>query len=167
MSDLRDSPGRIWVVSDTHLGSGHLLPDSFTKRVGREDIIIHLGDFISLDIVRQIQAMARMEAVRGNCDPTSIKNLFPQNKIIEIAGHKIALTHGKGGFVETIRSAEREFGGKVDIALFGHTHSPYQAKSNGTFFFNPGSLSQSRKGPESFGLLHLDGEDIRGEIFGL
>jgi putative phosphoesterase len=167
MSDLRDDPGVIWVVSDTHLRSGQILPDSFTKRVGREDIIIHLGDFVSQEIVNQLQKIARLEAVSGNCDPLSIRNQFQSERIIKIADYRIALTHGRGGLSDTVRRVKNDFEGKVDVALFGHTHSSHHSKSNGTVFFNPGSLSQSRQGPESFGLLHLDKGGIWGEIFEL
>jgi putative phosphoesterase len=167
MSDSRDGPGNIWVVSDTHLRSGQILPDSFTKLVGREDIIIHLGDFVSPDIVNQLQKLGALEAVSGNCDPPSIKNRFPFEKIVEIAGIKIAISHGRGGPTETIRRVKNDFEGRVDVALFGHTHSPHHSKSNGTVFFNPGSLTQSRKGPKSFGLLHLDSDGIWGEIIEL
>ena len=89
MSDLRDGPGNIWVVSDTHLRSGQILPDSFTNRVGREDIIIHLGDFISPEIIDQLQKIATLEAVSGNCDPPSIKSRFTREKIVHIAGLKM------------------------------------------------------------------------------
>ena len=167
MSDSRNGPDKIWIISDTHLKSDQILPDSFTRRVGREDIIIHLGDFVSPEIVNRLKELARLEAVSGNCDPLSIKNQYPQFKIIEIAGFKIGLMHGKGGNVEAVRKVERQFEGNVDVALFGHTHIPYNAKSNGIVFFNPGSLSQSRRGPESFGLLHLEGDGIWCEIFEL
>jgi putative phosphoesterase len=167
MSELRNVPAKIWVVSDTHLRSNQILPDSFTERVGREDIIIHLGDFVSPEIIKQLRALAHLEAISGNCDPSSIRKLFPSNKVIDIAGYKIGLVHGKGGYVETIKSVEKQYKGKVDVALFGHTHSPYHAKSDGTVFFNPGSLSMSRQGPESFGLLHLDSEGVWGEIYEL
>jgi len=167
MSELRNVPAKIWVVSDTHLRSDQILPDSFTRRVVREDIIIHLGDFVSLEIIKQLRVIARLEAISGNCDPSSIRRLFPANKVIDIAGYKIGLAHGKGGYIETIKGVEKQFKGKVDVALFGHTHGPYHAKSDGTVFFNPGSLSMSRQGPESFGLLHLDNEGVWGEVIEL
>ena len=167
MSELRNVPAKIWVVSDTHLRSNQILPDAFTERVGREDIIIHLGDFVSLETIKQLRAIANLEAVSGNCDPASIRSIFPADKAIEIAGYRIGLMHGKGGYVETVKRVEKRFKGKVDVALFGHTHNPYHARSDGTFFFNPGSLSMSRQGPESFGLLHLDSEGAWGEVIEL
>ncbi|UCE65531.1 MAG: metallophosphoesterase family protein [Candidatus Zixiibacteriota bacterium] len=167
MFNLRDGPANIWVISDTHLRSGQILPDAFTRRAGREDIIIHLGDFVSPEIIKQLKTIARLEAISGNCDPPSIRKSFPFERIIEISGVKIALSHGWGGQTETVQRVKRDFEGKVDVALFGHTHSPYHAKSDGTVFFNPGSLSQSRRGPDSFGLLHLDSEGIWGEVIEL
>ena len=167
MSDLPDDPGRIWVVSDTHLKSGQILPKAFTKKIDREDIIIHLGDFTSPGIIDQLQCLARLEAVSGNCDPPSIRNRFPAKKVVEISGRKIGLIHGGGGYSGTVDRVESLFCGKVDAALFGHTHSPYHAKVNGTIIFNPGSLSQGRGGPETFGLLHLDAEGIWGEVIEL
>jgi len=164
MSDLRDGPGKIWVVSDTHLRSGQILPDSFSQRVGREDIIIHLGDFISPEIVNQLRKLARLEAVSGNCDPPAVRNQFQSERIIRIADFRIALTHGRGGPAETLSRVKNDFNGRVDVALFGHTHAIHHSKSDGTIFFNPGSLTQSRKGPGSFGLLHLETGGIWGEI---
>ena len=167
MFDSPIVPGKICVISDTHLRAGQILPDSFTKKVAREDIIIHLGDFISPNIVGQIKALCRLEAVSGNCDPSAIRNDFPNEKLLNLNGLKIALTHGKGGYLETVKRVEREYAGKADVALFGHTHVPYHAKKKGTVFFNPGSLTQSRQGPESFGLMHLGGDGVWAEIFEL
>ncbi len=164
MVDFRNSPGKIWVVSDTHLKSGNILPDSFIKNVKREDIVIHLGDFVSLEIVARIEAKARLEAVSGNCDPGPIRSRFPRQKIIDIYGIKIGLTHGAGGRSETLQKARAMFEGKVEVALFGHTHTAHHSKSGGTLFFNPGSLTQSRNGPESFGQLCFDDGEIWGEV---
>jgi putative phosphoesterase len=167
MSELRNGPGRIWVISDTHLRSGQILPKAFIERVEREDIIIHLGDFVSPELADRLRKLARLEAVCGNCDPPSLKNQFPRSRIIEIEKRRIGLVHGKGGYLETARDAAMTFGGKVDAVLFGHTHAPYHAKHDGIVLFNPGSLTQSRRGPESFGRLHLDSDGIWGEVIEL
>jgi putative phosphoesterase len=167
MSDSRNGEPKIWVVSDTHLKSGQILPATFTNRVGRGDIIIHLGDFVSPEIIGQLQILSRMEAVSGNCDPLSIKNAFPPVKIITVGEFRIGLIHGRGGYMETVKDVEKRFAGNVDVALFGHTHSPYHAKVDGTVLFNPGSMTQSRQGPQCFGLLHLDKECAWGEVIEL
>ena len=123
MSNLRDTQYRIWVISDTHLRSRAILPRAFTRRVNREDIVIHLGDFVSLELAEYLQSICRLEAVYGNCDPPLIRERFPVKKILELSGKKIGLTHGRGSLSETIHRVREEFEGKVDIALFGHTLS--------------------------------------------
>jgi putative phosphoesterase len=153
-----DDRRNIWVISDTHLESEEFLPVSFIELVNREDLIIHLGDFVSPRIVSFLGRLASIEAVSGNCDPPEIRNFLPVQKILEIAGIKIAMTHGSGGHSETVNVVRRKFEGRVDVALFGHTHMSCDFKSNETLFFNPGSLIRGRGGRNGFGLLHLDGE---------
>lgn len=152
----------IWVISDTHLKSGENLPVSFINRLGREDLIIHLGDFTSLDVVYFLESVAALEGVSGNSDNSDVRNIFPPRKIIELGGFSIGLTHGSGSATDTIGAARREFENKVDIALFGHTHKSCSFKSGRTLFFNPGSLTRGRGAGVGFGLLRLD-ENPRAE----
>lgn len=153
------------MISDTHLSSGHNLPASFTSQVNREDVILHLGDFISLDVVQSLESLARLEAVSGNCDSHEIKDIFPSRKIVELDGLRVGLIHGKGGPAETLNAARKEFEGRVDIALFGHTHDPYHGRFGGTVFFNPGSLIEGRRNGRSYGLVCHGGADVWGKIF--
>ncbi len=159
----RESSRKIWVISDTHLRKGQILPDFFTKKISREDMILHLGDFITLEAVEHLRSLCQFDGVCGNMDSPDLRRLLKRNKIIEIDGFNIGLMHGRGGPDETIHNVQTEFNGKVDIALFGHTHHPHHSKDNGTLFFNPGSLTDGRGAPCSFGLLHLD-ESPWGEI---
>ena len=156
---------KIWVISDTHLRSGQNLPASFTSKVNREDVIIHLGDFISLDVVQYLESLAGLEAVSGNCDSHAIKDIFPSRKIIDLDGLRIGLIHGRGAPSATLDTVRKEFEGKVDIALFGHTHDPYHGRFGGTVFFNPGSLIEGRGNGRSYGLLCHEGAEVWGEIF--
>ncbi len=156
---------RIWVISDTHLRSGQNLPAFFTNQVDREDVIIHLGDFISLDVVQYLESLASLEAVSGNCDSSEIKSIFPPTRIIELDGLKIGLNHGKGEPSGTLDRVRKEFEGRVDIALFGHTHNPFHGRFGGTVFFNPGSLVEGRGNRKSYGSLCHQDNEVWGEIF--
>jgi len=147
----------IWVISDTHLRFGKHLPDSFVSRVSREDLILHLGDYISIDVVESLERIASFEGVSGNCDPPEIKTIFPPRKILAIDGWRIGMIHGSGSASSTIGRARREFSNKADIVLYGHTHAPHCLVSDGTLYFNPGSVSQGRGNNTGFGLLKLDG----------
>jgi uncharacterized protein len=153
----------IWVISDTHLTKSHILPDTFTDKVGREDIILHLGDLVSLEIIEYLQSLCQVHAVRGNCDLPDVRRVLTPKTTLELNGLKVGLMHGQGSHDETLRLIKAEYQGKVDIALFGHTHIPFHHRDNGTLFFNPGSLSHGRDGKNTYGVLHLDSEPW-GEI---
>lgn len=155
---MRVIPGRIWVISDTHLLSAENLPDSFVKLVGREDLDIHLGDFTSPCVAGFLESIAALEGVCGNCDSRSIRDSFPVSKTMDMNGYRISMTHGRGSPSETLRRVKTHFEGRVDVALFGHTHSACQVREGGTLFVNPGSLTDGRGTIESFALLHLDSE---------
>ena len=125
---------------------------------------MHLGDLVSLEALERLRSLCHFEAVRGNCDMPDVRRGLPPKKVIEIEGLKIGLIHGHGGPSDTIRAVRAEFAGKVDIALFGHTHLPYHHRENGTLYFNPGSLRSGRGEANTFGLLHLDCNPPWGEI---
>jgi putative phosphoesterase len=163
MAFNRNKPRKVWVLSDTHLRAGQILPETFTKKVSREDIVIHLGDFVTVDIANQIDNIATLEAVWGNCDPPSLRERFPANNILKIHNKKIGLIHGWGSNEDTLRNVKFKFGDKVDMVLFGHTHIAHYSKFNGIIYFNPGSLTESRKNSNSYGLIHFE-DGLRGEI---
>jgi len=164
LDGLAKAKAVIWVISDTHLTMNQSLPEALIKRVSREDIILHLGDITSFAALEQFQSLCRLEAVRGNCDMPDVRRGLPLKKIIEIGGCKIGLIHGAGDAHNTLLNVRAEFAGNVDIALFGHTHVPYHHRENGTLYFNPGSLRNGRGNGNTFGLLHLDGDQSWGEL---
>jgi uncharacterized protein len=153
----------IWVISDTHLTRSHILPETFIHKVGREDIIFHLGDMVSFEVMEYFHSLCQVEAVRGNCDMPDVRRGLSVKKVIELGGLKIGLIHGQGGQLQTLQMVKEEFAGKVDVALFGHTHIPYLHRENGTLYFNPGSLRDGRNGINSYGILNLNDEPY-GEI---
>jgi putative phosphoesterase len=160
----RNQPRNVWTISDTHLKAGQILPETFTEKVSRGDIVIHLGDFVSADFVKQIENIATLEAVYGNCDPPLLRQQFSPFKIINLYDKKIGLIHGWGSINDTLHNVKYEFGDKVDMVIFGHTHIAHHSKSNGIVYFNPGSLTQSRKDSNSFGMIHFNDNELWGEI---
>jgi len=153
---IRSKASIIWIISDTHLRKGQFLPESFTVNIRREDIIFHLGDFISLQVIEFLRGKCRLEAVVGNCDAPDIRRLMPSKKIVEIEGKKIGLIHGRGGMQDTESLVKSEYEKKVDVALFGHTHLAKTFRDNGTLFLNPGSLTDGRGSRASLAVLHLE-----------
>lgn len=145
---------KIMVISDTH---GRL--DKVIKQYNQnKDIqkIIHLGDYYK--DAQKIKKLVDVEviAVKGNLD-----NGFNEtpNKIIQIAGHSIYLTHGH---LEDVKSGltklyYKSLSSSCDIALFGHTHIPTKFQSEEIMLLNPGSLTVPRGGSRpSFALLNFE-----------
>ncbi len=137
---------KVLVFSDSH-GDRNILKKVYEKE--KPDISIHLGDhFFDPEGICDY-------VVRGNCDFGEA----PSEQIIHIGGYKLFITHGhrykvKRG-IDFLRERVREI--KPDIVLFGHTHKIFEDYRDGTFFFNPGSISLPRGLEDpSYLILNLD-----------
>ncbi len=146
---------RIGVISDTHLTTPSGMINSVKRAIRNTrtledlqtlvrqhfhevDLIIHAGDFVELAVFEMLRELAPVEAVQGNMDGAKIRREFPAQKVLNIEGCTIGLTHGSGapqGIIDRISSLFTD----VDAIIFGHTHQPFNEKRNGILFFNPGS----------------------------
>jgi uncharacterized protein len=129
------------------------------------DLILHMGDFVCMDLVDVLKSKNNFHGIAGNHDPHSIKALFPRHDLIEVNGKRLGLLHGYWFplFCEH-RSLARFEKEKVDAIIYGHTHVIRNQMSHNILFFNPGSASAMWPSPwKTYGVLNV-GEDIRGEI---
>ena len=87
--------------------------------------------------------------VRGNCDINVSKLEFdiPYSKEIVICNKNCILTHGH------LYTTEYLLGSNYDIIISGHTHIPVIEEKYDKLFLNPGSISKSRRGENSFMLI--------------
>ncbi|NGX96514.1 MAG: metallophosphoesterase [Candidatus Afipia apatlaquensis] len=148
---------KIGVISDSH-GSISGAKRAIQK-MGEVDYLIHLGDYCR-DAERISKELKRdIIYVKGNCD---LGSDVETDKVIEVGGKKIFLTHGhkynvKFDYMDLYYKAE-EIG--VDAVLFGHTHFAEVFEKNGILFINPGSVSRPRNGIETYGVITVDGGNI-------
>lgn len=135
------SKTRIMIVSDTH-GSNMYLNKAL-EEIGNFDLFLHLGDLQGSEYFIETFVESSKEMIAGNND---YYVRYPQEKIIEVAGHRIWMTHGHLYQVYTGVSVLRENAIKkgVDMVLFGHTHEPYLEKEE-IIILNPGSISLPRQ----------------------
>jgi hypothetical protein len=156
----------IYVISDTHIPKrASRIPPEFIERVKDDDLIIHAGDFTELKVYLELERVATLYAVCGNMDCPQIKEVLPSKKIFELSEFRIGLIHGFGTTLDLIQRIRGEFREKLDLIIFGHTHSPCNLKNGGTLFFNPGSLSGNvSPARASHGILHLEDGNIRTEL---
>ena len=68
----------VGVISDTH---GLVRPEALEYLAG-SDIIIHAGDIGSDDVIRNLQAVCPVVAIRGNIDKGSFGGQFPETEVV-------------------------------------------------------------------------------------
>ena len=148
------------VVSDTHLPKGHRrIPDPCLGRLQAADLILHAGDFSSIDVLLELRAYGPVAAVYGNVDGWDVREEVPERTVVEAAGARIGMVHDAGpakGRLDRMRAAFPD----VDAVVFGHSHIPLHERGpDGFQIFNPGSPTDRRRQPHhTMGLAYVDGD---------
>lgn len=157
---------RIVVLSDTHIPvSAAELPMQVNTYLRDCDLIIHAGDIVDISVFKKLEEFAEIRAVHGNMDSGEVKRRLPDRLTFTVCGKSIGVIHGKGSSAGAVQSARKAFTEKLDIVIFGHSHVPYNQEIDGTLFFNPGSVTDRICAPyRSFGLITIDGDEIKAEI---
>ncbi|MGA2673598.1 MAG: metallophosphoesterase family protein [Terracidiphilus sp.] len=142
---------KIGVLSDTH---GLLRPQVAPALAGVERIL-HLGDVGDLAILKSLEKIAPVTAVRGNVDRTGPCSELPETEVLLAEGRYVYMLHD----LNTLHLDPAA--GKFAAVLFGHSHVPNFYKRKGVLYFNPGSCGPRRfRLPVTVGLLTIgqDGE---------
>ena len=145
---------RILVFSDSHGTTGKMI--KIIETMPRVDGIIHLGD-LNRDIVTLEDTFFDIPiyGVQGNNDYTG---LYPNEKLITVAGKNIFMTHGHyylSGFSPE-RMKQLPATEKADLMLYGHTHIADVEHWEGRILANPGSISRPRRGEASYGVIEIE-----------
>lgn len=147
---------KIGVISDTH---GLLRPEVKPALAGVERIL-HLGDVGKASILKELEEIAPVTAVRGNVDREGLCGRLPETEVVLIEGRYIYMLHD----LKTLHLDPAA--GKFAAVLSGHTHVPNYFMKKGVLYFNPGSCGPRRfELPVTVGLLEVsaDGE-LKAEI---
>lgn len=136
----------IGVISDTH---GLLRPE-----IGRifkgVDLIAHAGDIDRPAVLKALQEIAPVVAVRGNMDSSRWANDIHPTETFEAGGIMMYMLHNLGAMDLDPKAAG------FRVVISGHTHLPLTEKKEGILFLNPGSAGPKRYDyPISVGLLHV------------
>ncbi|NOZ87775.1 MAG: metallophosphoesterase family protein [Deltaproteobacteria bacterium] len=143
---------KIGVISDTH---GVVNPGVFQVFQG-VDVILHAGDIGSEDVISELQSIAPVHAVKGNCDFMTGR-MYPVEKRLELRGKMILMRH----------IPLRDPGNMKDIDIFvhGHTHDARNEMIGGLLVFNPGYAGPAKGDVEiSVGLIELGSTNVRAWI---
>ena len=158
----------IAVISDTHLPRGaRRLPDACVERIAAADLLLHAGDFSTLEVLRELEAIGPpVVGVHGNVDSADLRRLLPAERVVEAEGARIAMLHdagARGGRLDRMRA---RFGDRADVLVFGHSHTPLHEEAHDGFqILNPGSPTDRRRAPtHTMGLIRVASGLARCEI---
>lgn len=135
---------RITILSDTHIPQrAKELPFIILKEIEKSDLIIHAGDFTTIETVKFLENLNRFYGVAGNMDEKEVWEYLPEKRIIEIEGKRIGLIHGFGSPIGIEKKIIKRFEGeKTDLIVFGHTHRAVIKNYRGILLLNPGSPTE-------------------------
>lgn len=150
---------KVGIVSDTH---GLLRPEVGPALVGVEHIL-HLGDVGKISILRELEKIAPVTAIRGNVDSEGPCGDLPETEVVIFEGRYLYLLHD----VKTLHLDPAA--GKFAAVLSGHTHVPNIHRRKGVLYFNPGSCGPRRFDlPVTVGMLTIGREgELEAEIIPL
>jgi putative phosphoesterase len=158
-----DGTLRLAAVADTH---SHPHPDSQRRLAAlRPDAILHGGDVGDLGVLKDLEAVAPVFAVRGNIDGQTPS--LPDVLMLDLAGGerglRILLTHiavaGPRLRGEVARLARAE---GANLVVCGHSHVPFIGRDRELTVFNPGSIGPRRFAlPIVFGTIDVTQTGVR------
>jgi uncharacterized protein len=161
----------IALLSDTHMPRGaRRLPAACVERVAAADLLIHAGDFMTLDVLRELEAIGPpVIGVHGNMDSAELRRLLPGERVVDAGGARIALLHDAGPRTGRLERMRRRFGDRADAVVFGHSHLPLHEKGEDGFqIFNPGSPTERRRAPaHTMGMARAERGTVQFELIEL
>jgi putative phosphoesterase len=154
--ELKQRLSKIGVVSDTH---GLLRPEVVLALAGVERIL-HLGDVGRPSVLKALEKIAPVTAIRGNVDREGPCSELPETEVVLVGDRYVYMLHD----LSTLHLDPAA--GKFAAVLYGHSHVPNFHKKKGVLYFNPGSCGPRRFGlPVTLGLLTVgDGSEFEAEI---
>ncbi len=128
---------RIGLISDTH-GLLRLQAVAFLRG---SDFIVHAGDIGDANILKELNALAPVTAVRGNNDRGPWAKAIAESQVLRVGEVSVCVIHDL---------AELDLDPVVagfQVVVSGHSHKPVVETRNGVLYVNPGSA-----GPHRFSL---------------
>jgi uncharacterized protein len=161
----------IAVISDTHLPRGaRRLPDACVERIAAADLLLHAGDFSTLAVLRELEAIGPpVAAVHGNVDSAEVCRLLPEERVVEAGEVRVGMIHDAGPRAGRLDRMRRRFGDRADLVVFGHSHMPlHEQAPDGFQILNPGSPTERRRAPTyTMGLIRAAGALLTCELLDL
>jgi putative phosphoesterase len=141
------------MISDTHVPvRARDLPVAVWAAVDAADVVVHAGDWVSVELLDALDARARrLVGVYGNNDGAALRARLPEVARVDLDGLRLAVVHETGAAAGRERRCARAYP-DVDVLVFGHSHIPWdttvtRADGRALRLLNPGSPTDRRRQP--------------------
>ena len=124
---------RVGVLSDTH----NLLRPRVLELLAGCDRILHAGDVGDLEILRQLERIAPVAAVRGNTDAGPTAAELPEELTGDLDGLPFGMIHRR-------EDVPRDWRSRLRLVVFGHSHRPEMEWQGQCLLLNPGACGARR-----------------------
>ena len=133
---------KVLIISDTHRKNENYI--KVLQKVGKLDLVIHLGDIDRSEYTIQEAAGCPVEMVAGDNDFFST---LPSEQTLQLGSYCVMIEQGHRYYIsmgnEMLKKEAIAQG--IDIVMYGHTHKPVIDISDNIIAINPGSLSYPRQ----------------------
>ncbi|MCW2600947.1 MAG: phosphodiesterase, family [Frankiales bacterium] len=140
---------RLLLIADTHVPQRATdLPPEVWQAVDDADLVVHAGDWVSLDLLDRLEARADVLGCWGNNDHgTEFRKRLPEVGRRTVEGLNVAVVHETGDKRHREAFCDRTFP-ETDLLVFGHSHVPWDSSTPGGMrLLNPGSCIDRRMQP--------------------
>lgn len=134
------APIRIGLIADTH---GLVRPDVHRALAG-VSLILHAGDVCGDGILEELEVIAPVRAVYGNCDDLDPR--LSESLEVTVGGVRIHVQHGHE--LGRPKPAAVAAAYDADVCVYGHTHRQVIERVGEKLVVNPGAA-----GPRRFDLV--------------
>lgn len=146
---------QIGVISDTH----NLVRPEVVDFLKSCNHILHAGDVGSMEVLKQLRAIAPLTVVRGNVDTGKWAEALPLTEAIELGDKALYIIHNLDDL-----DIDPEAAG-FDVVIAGHSHEPEVRQKGGVTYLNPGSIGPRRFTlPISYASIDINGSEIKVDI---
>jgi len=157
---------RLLILADTHVPRrARNLPGQVWEAVAAADVVIHAGDWVDVATLDALQQRARrLVGVYGNNDGPELRTRLPAVARETLGGVHVAVVHETGPATGRERRCSEQYG-DVDVLVFGHSHIPWDTRSEtGLRLLNPGSPTDRRRQPHCTYLTAVADEGVLCEV---
>jgi putative phosphoesterase len=154
----RHSIKHVGIISDTH----GLLREEALRALEGSDLIVHAGDIGSREVLKGLERIAPVHAVRGNNDRDEWGRSLPLTEVVTLGEHLVYLLHDIADL--DLDPAAAGFA----AVIYGHSHKPLIEEREGVMYLNPGSAGPRRfRLPIALARLQVSPSGLRAELVDL